>query len=291
MKKGMQRGRWGLQWYSVMLVLSAFFISACSTVQNGSANNFKQGVTAAQAGSNALFQGLNTLSIDVQLDYAELQQKKDKPDRKLNNLELVPAVGVKSLYRWNKAFDALHLYASALETLEKQGDTVTIHTSLGLLGKRINALASDRSIDVTGIEEVGNIITRAAAAQKEVQIAKEADPVVQDMLKNMDEAITIQESTSRMTWNTVMQKSVNDYSDQEKKNKREIARKYMDLVKGQQTMELAFESLHQVIYELRHIHACIAQGTASDTSYSLRTLQEQCETAKKLIDATSTVKP
>lgn len=280
----------------MVLLLGFYMLGGCSTVPPESVTKFKQGLALVNTDAQKILLEFNTFVRDLQLDRAET----------LNNLkesDVTPGLDAESMSRWNMAMEALSLYASALATLGDPGGAAEVEESLKSLGDRIVALSPPSDANRPGEEEltqavshIGGLIISAAARRKALEVARESDSSVRDVLLQMANMIGSDQATGGLrttVWSNWTMRANQIRVDflAPGANKRKVATMYATAIESRQTSDVVLSTLRRALLDLADLHTAIAQGRSADASEIILFIRQEISYAKQLLESARASEP
>jgi len=265
-------------------------LSGCKTVDSLSVTQFKQGLSTVYSNSRSVLLECNQSAREVQLDRVE----------KLPNIkesDVASALDAESLSRWNRAFEVLVLYSSALETLAGTNHGKAVEASLQLVGDQIIKLNPPRDSDEStsdeltrAISHIGGLIVQAAAGREALKLARDADPNVRAVLFHMANMIGADytkpgvRKTMWSNWTVVADEQRVEFLSAGDR-KRQVAAAYAKALEGRQTGDSALGALHKALIDLADLHTAMAQGRTASASEIITVLGQELSFAKTLLES------
>lgn len=278
-------GRWSKLGRAVVIAAGLSF-AGCATPDPESLSSFREGLSAVQKESHAVFLEVNRAARKTQLDRAETLPM-------IRESDVAPALAPAAIAEWNRALEALAAYASSLEILSSSGDGADVEASVGKLGVRIQALvpAAPKATDelAKAVGRLGNLLTQAVAGAVARDVMRDADPDVRDVLTRLADMIGRDtagggvRTTVWANWTLLADGTRAAFPGAEAAKKRRVAETYAEQLEKRDAADAALAALRQSLLDLADAHTAASQGRAADAGRMVALLREQVAYASKLL--------
>ncbi len=266
-------------------IIIFLFISNCATTDIHSLNAFREGLLVFDSESRILFAEFNRIVRALQLDRAAGLSN-------ISESDFTPGIAPQALRNWNMAVQTLTLYASSLEILASPSASVQVEKSLKTLGERIAALKEQNAGTESGhngfshaISRIGMHVIHGSARTKALEIARNANPDVREILFYMSDMIGGPDSGGlRM----IMWSNQTTYADQyraafleKNADKRDIASRYVTALERRESIDMALDALGKTLIALADLHTAASQGRHADSRAIIAGLRHEISHTRK----------
>lgn len=281
------------------MVLMAFLLPACNTVEPQQVGAWREAVVAARTQSAVTFKLTNELVRASQTERAAALTT-------LTEADFTPGLDSDSISRWNAALDCLSTYAAAVEQLISPDLPKGVGESLTRAGNQIGQtasatlLGSDHELS-EAIGGLGAAVTKAAANHSARKIMLDAQPHVELVLTRMAEmlfmetppdAVDAESKQSGLlvmvetTWDQRLAELEATFADAVTagKDRAGIVNDYASVLAQKQVSMEGIRSLRHTMLDLIPAHAAAAQGRPADLQSIIATIGEQIGTVKAVLE-------
>lgn len=284
------RGQPFTAWIVTSLALVIGLCACASTPTQKSVSDWHDAVVAVQEQSTTTFREVNRLVRDAQLKrVANLQNLKES--------DFQPGLDAESLAAWNRAFDGLAAYSSAVSTLLGPELPAGVGKSTQQLGESIVAsshsnIFQERPKLASALGNLGAKVASLAAAHSAPEIMAQADPAVNSVLDQMarmiyDDSGGMQSGvyyTVHANWTTQADEVRTEFlSAGTLADKQRIAEQYAAVLAKRDAADAALRGLRSSLLELATTHRRTAAGGPMDTSALIASIREHTEFFKNLL--------
>lgn len=246
--------------YRLLLCCIPVFLVSCAQSVHQSITPFTQSISSVEHSSQKLL-------LEFNQHIRELQVEKAVGDSALSEQDFTPGVTAQAKIRWQKAFDALRMYASAIEALSDPKTVSGADKSITMIGNQMLSISSSSLPQATELNsQIGHIaqlLLLQSASTKAMEIASEADPSVRALLLHMRTMIDDLRLTNRTSWTTKASKHQVAFLE-EGADKALEAQSYATVLEYREISDTAFYSLGVTLQYLADMHTAIAQGRTGD---------------------------
>lgn len=246
--------------YRLLLCCIPVFLASCAQSVHQSITPFTQSISSVEHSSQKLL-------LEFNQHIRELQVERAVTLKTLSEQDFTPGVTAQAKTRWQKAFDALRMYASALEALSDPKTVSGADKSITMIGNQMLSISSSSLPQATELNsQIGHIaqlLLQQSASKKAMEIASEADPSVRALLLHMRTMIEDLRITNRTSWTTKASKHQVAFLE-EGADKAGEAKSYATVLEYREISDTAFYSLCVTLQYLADMHTAIAQGRTED---------------------------
>ena len=286
------------------LLLTAVFVTACTSVPSDKLQTFSVGVTTAKSQSNTAFVAVNTLTTDAVVDYAALQTT-------LKEENFYEVLDSDSVAQWQAVFSALEKYCQSLVLLtspdltkDYKADVISLATQIQETGNNLKSnqiVGKSPSLSpgiAAAVAETGNALLKVKANADAKKVVSKMDPSVRTALINMADSIgstgkegirgTVYsnweqlKTAQKAAFIAVPQKlkapEMEDVKTAREKaefvKKRAIAAEYASLRQKQIAQDQALDALQRSLRALADAHHALAKGSKLDVVAAINIVEE-----------------
>ncbi len=274
----------------ILILLLLLALGGCASTPQKPIADWHDAVVAVQGQSTTVFRSTNDLIRETQIRRAGTLKT-------IKESDFQPGLDAESLAIWDRAFDSLATYSSALSTLLNPELAAGVGTSTQQLGESIvttskSDILTKRPGLASALGKLGAKLTSLAAGAKARDIMAEADPAVNEVLAQMARMIYDDSGgtssgvyeTVRADWTLRADEIRTEFlSTQSPDAKRDVATRYATTLEKRDAATSALLGLRASITELAAAHRRAAVGAPMDTAALIASIREQTAFFKGLL--------
>jgi hypothetical protein len=273
-----------------------FLLAGCRSLAPEQVQRFAEGVTDAKIQTGLAFQTINLITRESLIDYAARQPA-------LSEKNLFTVLEPEAIRQWEEACLALEKYAQHLFLLtspqlteEYKKRAIQLAGDIQSTGEHFEgysknaASAGSLAAMATGFIKLSELLIRLGAQGSAVAIAREVDPTIQNLFKQMADVIGPSRGvglrgTAWAQWTQRKAERQQAFlTTQKLADKRILVAEFFDLSDQQASEDATLASLERSLRSLARAHQALAAGDTPSLTRAVAQVESEIRDTRRLYD-------